>query len=71
MRVLSFSQLRPVKGIPYSREHLRRLVKARRFPRPINLGHRSNARHAWLEEEIDQWLADRMAERDKTDMAAA
>jgi predicted DNA-binding transcriptional regulator AlpA len=70
MRILSFSELRPLKGISYSREHIRRLVNAREFPAPMKLGRRSNARLAWSEEEVDQWLADRLAERDKSDEAA-
>ena len=70
MRVLSLSELRSVKGIPYSREHLRRLMIAGRFPKPVKLGPAVNSRAAWPEEEVDQWLAARTAERDKSDEAA-
>jgi prophage regulatory protein len=71
MRMLSLPELRSRKGIPYSREHIRRLVNACLFPKPVKLGQRQNARVAWFEQEVDQWLADRMAERDKTQKVAA
>jgi len=71
MRMLSFAELKPVKGIPYCRDHIRRLVNAGQFPRPVKLGQRQNSRLAWPEPEIDQWQADRMAERDITENVAA
>ena len=49
MRLLTFTELQRQKGIPYCRDHLRRLVKAGQFPRPIELGAR---RIAWAEDEI-------------------
>ena len=36
MRLLIFRELKTVKGIPYSRQHVYRLVKLGRFPRPLN-----------------------------------
>lgn len=60
MRLISFERLRPEKGIDYSRDHLRRKVAAGEFPKPISV---SSARIAWIEEEIDRWLAERVAER--------
>ncbi len=62
MRVLSKAELREKKGIPYSRVHLDRLVKAGRFPAPIKLG--AN-RIGFIEDEIDEFLARRVAERDE------
>ena len=61
MRVLSFRELKFQKGIPYSRQHVGRLERARKFPRRIRLSPNSVA---WIEEEIDAWLEDRAAERD-------
>ena len=49
------------KGIRYSKAQLWRLVKAGTFPRPIRLG---AARSAWVEGEVDAWIAERIAERD-------
>jgi prophage regulatory protein len=70
MRMLSLGELRSLKGIPYSREHIRRLVNASRFPKPVKLGERANSRSAWPEREIDQWIADRLSERDNRAVAA-
>ena len=61
MRVLSFPELKSQKGIVYSRVHLGRLERDRKFPRRIRLSPNSVA---WIEEEIDSWLEDRAAERD-------
>ena len=61
MRFLSFSQLKGEKGIPYTRRHLRDLVRDGKFPRPVEL---SEARIAWIEGEIDQWQADKVSLRD-------
>jgi len=49
------------KGIKYSKVQLWRKVKAGTFPAPIKIG---AARNAWLESEIDGWIADRVTERD-------
>lgn len=40
--------------------HVRRLVKAGKFPAPIRLGEN---RVAWIESEIDQWLEVKLQER--------
>jgi predicted DNA-binding transcriptional regulator AlpA len=61
VKLIDFKALGPSKGISYSRDHLRRKVKAGEFPRPIPVSHR---RIAWIEAEIDEWLAARAAERD-------
>jgi len=62
MRVIGFERLAAEKGLTYSRDHLRRMVKAGKFPRPIPL---SESRIAWDEAEIDAWLKARAAEREK------
>ena len=61
VKLIDFRQLGPEKGINYSRDHLRRKCKADEFPKPLQL---SDRRISWIEEEIDQWLADRAAARD-------
>jgi prophage regulatory protein len=63
MKLLTFKQLGPEKGIPYSRDHWRRKCNAGEAPRPIPI---SDRRVAWVEAEIDEWLAARVAERDST-----
>ena len=61
MRLLSMDELGPLKGISYSRPHLFRLIKAKKFPPPVKLGENRNA---WPESEIDAWIEARIAERD-------
>lgn len=60
MRLLVFEQLRPQKGIPYHRDHLRRLCKAGKFSAPVNL---SDQRIAWVEAEVDDWIAQKARAR--------
>jgi len=60
MRLVCFSQLKPEKGIAYTRRHLQRLAKTGKFPAPVPL---SEARIAWLEAEVDDWIAARAADR--------
>jgi prophage regulatory protein len=61
MKLLSFEELRPVKGVSYSREQLRRKVNAGTFPKPISL---SDHKIAWVETEIDAFLEGLVAQRD-------
>ena len=57
MKVLSQRDL-PAKGIPWSREHTRRMWKSGQFPKPFKLGGNWNY---WLEDAIDDWLEKRAA----------
>jgi prophage regulatory protein len=59
MKLLDFDGLKD-KGIKFSDTHLRRLVRAGKFPKPMKLG----ARDHWLEAEVDQYIADKLAQRD-------
>jgi prophage regulatory protein len=68
VRLLDFKDLKLQKGIPYTRRHLQRKVAAGEFPRPVSL---STHRIAWVEQEIDQWLADRLTARVPVDPARA
>jgi prophage regulatory protein len=61
MRLLEFDQLKPEKGVPYCRDHLRRLVNNGRFPRPVNVSAR---RIAWLETDVDAWIQSKLHARD-------
>ena len=67
MRVLSFPELKSAKGIPFSRQHIHRMVKSKRFPAPLKLGVATNS---WDEQEIDEWLEARKVERDRNSVAA-
>jgi prophage regulatory protein len=51
------------KGIPFSRQHIHRLIKQGLFPKPIKLGINTNA---WLESEVDEYIKNCIADRDVT-----
>ena len=48
------------RGITLSKCQLWRLEKVGKFPKRVSV---SAARHAWVEAEIDKWIADRIAAR--------
>ncbi len=60
MKLLSYDELRPHKGIPYSKVHIWRLEREGKFPKRVPLG---ASRHGWIETEIDDWIIERMALR--------
>jgi prophage regulatory protein len=60
MRLLSFAELKS-RGVPWCRDHLRRKCAAGEFPKPIPI---SDSRIAWIEVEVDDWIALLVAERD-------
>ena len=61
MRLLSKKQVR--EHVLYSPAHIARLEAAGKFPKRIRLG---QGRVGWLEQEIEDWIASRVAERDRT-----
>jgi prophage regulatory protein len=58
MKVLTYDDLKPQKGISYSKVQIWRLEKQDKFPKRIQLG---PGRHAWLDSEIDEWIVARAA----------
>jgi prophage regulatory protein len=58
-RWLSYKELKPLKGISYSRIHLKRLEDDGKFPKRIDTG----ARVYWWEHEIDEWKQSEAAAR--------
>jgi prophage regulatory protein len=66
VKLIDFKSLGAAKGINYSRDHLRRKCKAGEFPKPIPV---SDHRIAWIESEIDEWLAARAAKRNGAGLA--
>ncbi len=60
LELLAFSDLAE-KGVPFSRQHIARLIKCGRFPAPIKLGTGTNR---WIAAEVANWLSERKAERD-------
>jgi len=63
MQLVSFEDLKDM-GIPFSTQHLNRLIKSGDFPKAIKLGPARNSRKAWLKADIDEWINDRIASRD-------
>ena len=64
MKLLQYADLKPEKGIPYSKAQLWRLEKRGEFPRRIQLTNYPNGRHGWSEDEGDAWISERIARRD-------
>jgi len=59
-RLLRFDELSALKGVPFSRSHLRRLEKRGEFPKRIPVGGNSIV---WDEDEIDTFLNTKRAAR--------
>ena len=60
LRMLVRGDLHRVKGIPYSRQHIARLIDEGKFPPPDGKTSDSpTAPNFWWETTIDRWLKDR------------
>jgi prophage regulatory protein len=70
MRIITFKDLKPLKGIPFSREHLRRLEALGKFPKRVRLTEGGDY-YGYVEKEIDEHLAARAAARDDGRVACA
>jgi prophage regulatory protein len=60
LRLVSKKELKSVYGIPYSSVHIGRLERAGAFPKRVQLG---QCRVAWVCEEVETWIAERIAKR--------
>jgi prophage regulatory protein len=60
VKFVCYADLKAKKGINYTRRHLRDLVRDGKFPQPVQL---SEARIAWIEDEVDAWQAAKVAAR--------
>ncbi len=58
LSLIIYADLAPKKGITLSKCQIWRLEKAGKFPKHINV---SAARIAWIESEIDEYIASRIA----------
>jgi len=45
-------------------EHVMRLARAGKFPRPIKTGRSANCAARFVADEVDAWIAARMADRE-------
>ena len=59
-KLVSKKELKSVYGIPYSFVHIARLERAGAFPKRVQLG---QCRVAWLAEEVEDWITERVALR--------
>lgn len=58
LRLVTFSELQPQFGVPYTRDHIRRLVRSGDFPAPcLKLSSRLNA---WKEADVAAWVASKL-----------
>jgi prophage regulatory protein len=61
MRLIPYDALAD-RGIPYSKIQIWRLERDGRFPRRVSVGPQ---RYAWIETELDQYIAERVRLRDE------
>jgi len=61
-RLLSKREAAEIIG--FHPEHLMRLARAGEFPKPIKLGTATNCAVRFVAEEVDAWVAARLAARD-------
>lgn len=64
MRLLSYDDLVHVKGLSLSKAQVNRLVRLKKFPRPVKEDNKKNAKPHWVDEEIDKHFRDLIAARD-------
>lgn len=62
MKLLGKKLLRDKTSL--SLQHLARLESEGKFPRRVKLTDAKNGRVAWLEEDVDKWIEERIALRD-------
>ncbi|MDO8878491.1 MAG: AlpA family phage regulatory protein [Pseudolabrys sp.] len=60
-KLVTKKELRSLFGVPYSFAHIARLEAAGQFPKRVRLG---ACRVAWLAEEVQNWIDERVATRD-------
>ena len=60
-RLVTKKELRSLFGVPYNFAHIARLEAAGQFPKRVRLG---ACRVAWLAEEVQGWIDERVATRD-------
>jgi prophage regulatory protein len=68
MRIIRFKELQTLKGISFSREYLRRLEAADKFPKRVRLTEGGD-HYGYVEKEIDEYLAARAAARNGAEVA--
>jgi predicted DNA-binding transcriptional regulator AlpA len=59
-KLLSWDDLHAL-GIRYHRNHLHKLIAAGRFPAPVKLGEGRTGSVAFVADEVQQWIEDRVS----------
>ena len=62
MRLISKKEVR--QRVLYSPAHIQRLEDDGRFPKRVRLGNGPRSRVGWVEQEIEDWLRERIQQRD-------
>ena len=62
VKLIRFADL-AARGIPYTRTHISRMIHAGQFPKAVKIGTGTNGFIAFIESEIDDWIAARVAGR--------
>ena len=62
-KLVSKKELKSLYGIPYCFAHIARLEVAGDFPTRVHLG---ACRVAWVAEEVEAWIEERVANRAQT-----
>ena len=60
--VVTYKGFKPL-GIPYSRSHIDRLEKRKRFPQSFKLEDHRNSPRVWWLKEVFEWLKHRSIKR--------
>lgn len=56
--IVCFGDLKKL-GVPYGRTHLKRMMKARIFPKSFKLSGRPKSRNFWYLDEVLEWINSR------------
>ena len=62
LRLVGKKELRQL--VLYSPQHIQRLEDAGRFPTRVRLGNGPRSRVGWVEQEVQDWLRERIQKRD-------
>jgi prophage regulatory protein len=65
MRLISMDET--ARRVMFSKVHVYRLIAAGKFPRPVKIG---EARIAFVESEVDEFIRARIAQRDRAEVPA-
>ncbi|HWK87031.1 MAG TPA: AlpA family phage regulatory protein [Xanthobacteraceae bacterium] len=63
MKLLTFQDLKKLKGISASKVTIHRLAARGQFPKPIKLCNGPTSPNYWSADEIDAWLAAKLEQR--------